>query len=388
MDETEGGDAARDLAGSANKPARARRHKVVRLAVVVGVVVATALLELVTVSGQWLIYPTPGIPRKADGTPDLSAPAPRTADGKPDVSGLWQPRSGGYHMNIMADLTPEEIRPWAVALTKQRTETLGRESPVALCLPEGPVISAMSWMVKVVKAPGLIVMLYEGRSLDRQIFTDGRPLPVDPNPTWVGYSVGHWEGDTLVVESNGLNDKTWLDRSGHPHSDALRLTERFRRRDFGHMQLEVTIDDPMAYARPFTVPVDLDFVADTELLEWVCNENERDAARTRSNRLSAITVSPSSLARFVGRYAVTSADLERDATATAGRAYVVTVADGQLMLLRPGDKVRSPIIPMSDTHFVQIGSGAEIEFIMNTQGTVTELIFHQVEGASRAVRLR
>ena len=270
------------------------REPVVRWPTLLSVAAAVVFLTLVPATGQWLKYPTPGIPRLPDGKPDLAAPTRRTVDGNVDLSGLWQPNAGGYQHNATADLSPSEFRPWAAALTKQRVEHFGRDNPVARCLPPGPAVRAMMAMVKIVQTPSLIVMLYESGILDRQIFMDGRALPQDPNPTWMGYSVGHWDGDTLVVESAGFNDKTWLDLTGHPHSEELRLTERFTRRDFGHMQLHMTIDDPRAYARPFTVPVDLRFVGDTELLEEVCNENERDAARTAGATMSAITL-PSSV---------------------------------------------------------------------------------------------
>ncbi len=120
------------------------------------------------------------------------------------------------------------------------------------------------------------MILYEAIRNFREIFTDGRPLPADPNPTWMGYSVGHWDGDTLVVESSGFNDRTWIDTGGHPHSEALRVTERFLRRDFGHITLQTTIDDPKAYTKPWTVSYDLRLLPDTELLEYVCTENNKD----------------------------------------------------------------------------------------------------------------
>jgi len=357
------------------------RDPVVQWPTVLSVAAAVVLLTLVPATGQWLKYPTPGIPRQPDGQPDLAAPTPRTADGKVDLSGLWQPNAGGYQHNVTADLSPSEFRPWAAALTKQRVERFGRENPVALCLPPGPTVRAMMAMVKIVQTRSLIVMLYESGILDRQIFMDGRALSKDPNPTWMGYSVGHWDGDTLVVESAGFNDKTWLDLTGHPHSEELRVTERFTRRDFGHMQLQMTIDDPQAYARPFTLPVDLQFVGDTELLEEVCNENERDSARTARAKMSAITLPPSVLSTFSGTYEVTAG-----ARFAIGSVFVVTLAGDQVMLRRPGDKIGVPLAPVSNTHFVLIGGGANIEFVKDAEGVVTQLVFRSVEGEARAVR--
>lgn len=346
-------------------------------------VTAAVVLTFVPVTGQWLKYPTPGIPRGSDGKPDMSAPTPRTADGKPDLSGLWQPNAGGYQMNITADLSLNEFRTWAAALTKQRIANFdfARENPVALCLPPGPAVRAMTAMVKIVQTRRLIVMLYESGILDRQVFMDGRTLPKDPNPTWMGYSVGDWDGDTLVVESAGFNDKTWLDLTGHPHTEELRVTERFTRHDFGHMELQMTIDDPRAYARPFTVPVDLQYVGDTELLEEICNENKRDAARIAGVKMSATTLSSSVLSTFLGTYEVTAGT-----RFPAGRIFVVTLAGDQVMLQRPGDRIGLPLASISDTHFVLIGGGADIEFIKEGDGAVTGLIFRSVEGEARAVR--
>jgi hypothetical protein len=248
-----------------------------RLAVVMALVLAATAGS--PASAQWLKQPTAGIPRTVDGKPNLAAPAPKASDGKPDLSGLWQlGLEIGYAANITADLAPNEIQPWASALSKRRLEDFGKDDPeVTGCLPGGPRHITRGGLSKIVQTPTLIVILFEDLS-HRQIFLDGRQLPRDPNPTWMGYSVGHWDGDTLVVESAGFNDKTWLDFAGHPHSEALRMTERFRRRDFGHMELEVTINDPAVYARTLTVSAGGNLAADTELLEYVCAENEKDRA--------------------------------------------------------------------------------------------------------------
>jgi hypothetical protein len=357
------------------------RNPVVQSTTILSVAVAVALLTIVPVTGQWLKHPTPGIPRAPDGRPDLAATTPRTADGNVDFSGLWQPNAGGYQINATADLSPSDIQPWAAAVTKQRVDNFFRENPVALCLPPGPTVRAMTGMVKIVQTPNLIVMLYESPLRDRQIFMDGRTLPEDPNPTWTGYSVGHWEADTLVVESAGFNDKTWLDGTGHPHSEKLRVTERFTRRDFGHIQLQMTIDDPLAYARPFTVPVDLQFVADTELLEEVCNENERDATINADAKLPAIRVSPSVLSTYSGTYEVTAGN-----RFAVGTTFVVTLVGERMMLQRAGDKIGLPLAPLADARFVLIGGGGHIEFIKDANGEVNQLLFQNVEGQARAVR--
>lgn len=226
---------------------------------------------------QWIKLPTPGIPRTPDGKADLRAPVPRKANGQPDLSGIWQV-SGKYLMNIAADLKPGEVpfQPWAETVFNQRRGgTRAKDDPAARCLPGMPKLDALPYPFKIYDTPGAVVILYEGFTTYRQIFLDGRALPKDPQPTWMGYSVGRWEGDTLVVETVGIEESTWMDNAGHPHSDALHLTERFTRRDFGHMDLQMTIDDPKAYTKPWTITEDPHLIPDTELLEWIC-ENEKD----------------------------------------------------------------------------------------------------------------
>jgi hypothetical protein len=201
----------------------------------------------------------------------------------------------------------------------------------------------------------------------------------------MGYSVGRWDDDTLVVESAGFNDKTWLDFAGHPHSEQLRVIERFTRRDFGHLQLQLTIDDPKTYTRPFTVPVELRLVPDTELLEAVCNENERDTARLTQTKITPIKVSPDALSKFVGTYDVVARGTIA-IQSLEGRSFVVTVTGDQLMLKNPGNRISVPMVAVSANHFIQVGSGADVEFVQGAQGSVRELIFHIAEGDTRAVR--
>jgi hypothetical protein len=240
------------------------------VAVVFGVSSAPAL-------AQWLNYPTAGIPRLADGSPDFAAPTPRLADGKPDINGLWLP-STPFVVNTKGGAEPGEVpfQPWAEVLYKERFDNFGRDDPSAICIPGGvPRVNLIPYPFRILAAPGRVVMLYEIYYLWREIFTDGRELPVDPNPTWMGYSVGQWDGDVFVVRSSGFNGRAWLDTDGRPTTDALRVTERFRRRDFGHMDLEIVVDDAKAYTRPWTIMVPLLFYADTELIEYACNENNK-----------------------------------------------------------------------------------------------------------------
>jgi hypothetical protein len=228
---------------------------------------------------QWLNYPTAGIPRGANGKADLSAPAPKKANGQPDLSGIWQVPGLKYLINIAADLKPGEVpfQPWAQTEYRQRMDALGKDDPNNFCLPSIiPEKVAVTSPWKIVETPGTTYILYESRTIFRQIFTDGRSLPKDPNPTWQGYSIGHWDGDAFVVETAGFNGKGWLDTNGHPVTDALHVIERYHRKDFGHMDVEITIDDSKAYTKPWTVTEGAVYQPDTELLEYICEENNRD----------------------------------------------------------------------------------------------------------------
>ncbi|OFW03470.1 MAG: hypothetical protein A3I61_16900 [Acidobacteria bacterium RIFCSPLOWO2_02_FULL_68_18] len=245
-------------------------------------------------SAQWVNYPTAGVPRLPDGTPNLSAPAPRAADGKPDFSGMWQ----AAHVLPCNDVTlictdlpiSEQFRnigagvpgglpyqPWA----RERMARRGpADDPYTRCLtPGGPRMHLLPTMKKIVQLPALMIVLNEYNTNYRQIFLDGRPLPVDPNPTWNGYSSGRWEGDTLVVESIGFRDDQWLDAASSPLTSAATVTERFRRPDFGHLWIEITVADPKAYTRTWTVTLEQAIVVDTEMLDANCWENEKDVPR-------------------------------------------------------------------------------------------------------------
>lgn len=256
----------------------------------------------VCAQAQWLNHPDPRTPRTKDGKPNLSAPAPRV-DGKPDLTGVWEidatPRSeldralppeffslqidvpnlSKYALNLLWDFKPEDdpSRPEVAALLKERGESSSRDIPGARCLPNSVPLSPIFSPFKIVQAPQQMVMLFEDHSLPRQVYTDGRALPKDLEPTWMGYAAGKWQGDTLVVESGGFNGKSWLDAGGHPRSESARMTERYRRRDFGHMEMELTVTDPTYYNRPFTVKLPFHLIPDSDVLEAVCTENEKDA---------------------------------------------------------------------------------------------------------------
>lgn len=243
--------------------------------------VCLALCALLSeaVGAQWLNQPTPGIPRLPDGKADLSAPPPRSAEGRPLPDGLWR-AAVNYIGNLPRGAKPGEVLllPWAEALVRERRENFSRDDPSASCIPGGVPRSTLvsaAYPMRIVTTPGRVIILYEAIQAWREIFTDGRDLPKQMNPTWMGYSVGRWDGDAFVVTTAGFNDKGWLDNAGHPNTERLRVTERFRRRDFGHMDIDITIDDPGAYRRPWSVTLPMAFQPDTELLEYICNENNR-----------------------------------------------------------------------------------------------------------------
>src|SRR6202521_2111976 len=259
---------------------------------------------------QWLNFPTPGTPRTRDGKPNLAAPAPHAADGTPDLSGVWlheltsvaeMKRLYGavidaavkvdvpgmeigtqhkYSVNILLDFTPatSPMRPEAAETMRQRA---ANSDPANVCIdvPGFPLAGLLSEPIKIIQSPRTTVVLYEAGNLHRQIFTDGRGLPKEFEfPAFLGYSVGHWERDVLVVETAGFNDRALLDLMGHSHSEALRVTERFRRRDFGHLDVEMTFDDPQVYTKPFTIKIPHDLLADSDIFESYCDENEKDRA--------------------------------------------------------------------------------------------------------------
>ena len=242
-------------------------------------VLAWMILAAPHVKAQWIKPPAPGVPRTADGKPNLRAPAPRTADGKPDLSGMWQSKLK-FNFNLAADLKPDSVpmTAWGKALYDERQANNSKDDPEAYCLPPGvPRASAAGGLPsRIIQMPNVIVILQESKTMFREIFLDGRKLQKDPNPTWMGYSTGAWEGDALVVRTTSFNEQTWLDDDGHPHSDALRVTERYRRPDFGHLFIDITIEDEKAYSRPWTATEDLLLDPEGDLIEYVCNENERD----------------------------------------------------------------------------------------------------------------
>jgi len=268
--------------------------------------VAAALLTAAAVQAQWVNYPTPGLPRGKDGKVLLNAPAPRTKDGKPDLSGVWHVEPTGltemkrlfgndvdaldvpgmeahtiskYGISVLIDFKPEDSplrKDVADAITRANRHETGIDN-LARCLPGGiPLGTMLSEFTKIVQAPGLTLVMHELDNATRQIYTDGRPFPKDPSGSWFGSSTGRWERDTLVVDTIGFNGKAPLDIIGNPRSEKMKITERYRRRDVGHLDVEITFDDPVAYTRPFTIKVTHLLQPDTDVLEYFCNENEKD----------------------------------------------------------------------------------------------------------------
>jgi hypothetical protein len=316
--------------------------------------------------GQWLDWKTPGIPRTADGKPDLSAAAPRTPDGKPDLSGLWEGTGGPFAGNIVSNLKPDEIAPWAAALHAERKDGMGKGFMSVTCMPFGPVATLQTeeGPARIVQTPTLIAILFADMTY-RRIFLDGRPLPQRPDPlTFMGYSAGHWEGDTLVVESTGFNDRTWLDFEGHPHTDELHIVEHIHRRDFGHLDLDVTFSDPRAYGRPWNVKTVWNYLPDTEGLEYVCSENERDRVHMvgKLSDMPTVELRAEVLARYVGAYEVRSAG-----NPSLVRLAVVVLEGKGLTLDYNGSKWE--LTPQDETTFST--PGPSIRFRLDEQGGMT-----------------
>jgi hypothetical protein len=274
-----------------------------------------AILLSTHLAAQWIKYPTPGVPRKADGKVEMSAPAPRLPDGKPDFSGVWatgepnrsragelsspkQTQTSKKPPNPNDEVNPADpgdikasrqmanigidlpgglpYQPWLVPIVKKRTDNLAKDDPHIRCWPDNFIRAyGMPHLLKFVHDPGLLVVLNEMNAGYRQVFTDARPLPKDPNPTLQGYSSGKWSGDTLIIDSIGFRDDTWIDWSGSVVTEAAKVREQIRRPDFGHLEVQVTVDDPKAYTKPWTVTLKQRIVVDTDLIDEICLENEQ-----------------------------------------------------------------------------------------------------------------
>jgi hypothetical protein len=318
------------------------KRRLVTLVLLVSAAVATP------VSAQWLDLKTPGVPRTADGAPNLSAPLPRTADGRPELTGLWR---GAGSRGDLRDAS--KVQTWARSAMAEHEQNFYKDGPHMQCLPQGPsyVTGAGGGggnLRRIVQSPTVIAILNPDLTY-RQIFTDGRALEEDPLPIWMGYSVGRWDGDTLVVESNGYNAKTWLHPEGLGHTEQLRVTERYRRSDFGHMQVEITYTDPGTFDAPLKQVVNLEYAADDEMLELVCNESTEGGTKhwvgdkVSDARRTAVEVAPATLAKYVGRYEGIWLD---------NPTAVEVTLDGNALWLSRNRGEKRELIPQSETTFV------------------------------------
>jgi hypothetical protein len=340
-----------------------------------------ALIMLLTFSipatAQWLDRAWPGIPRMADGEPDLNAPAPRGLDGKPDFTGVWTGPPP------VADLDPAILQPWAAELANQRQQDFYKERPLFRCLPNGPETESSGGWKRVIQTPATIVILNEDLTY-RVIHMDGRELEADPIPSFTGYSVGHWLGDTLIVDTFGFNDQTWASRYGVSHTEALRVTEQFTRSDFGHMQVKVTFVDPETFSRPWGFAMSMELAADTEMLESVCERGSDDWTGNLSDtEAKRVEVPPETLTQYVGAY--------RGIYAGGERTYQISVDGDDLVATIVGDYnaiglgaagleqgVPRALVPLSQTLFDGLGLG--YRFIVNADGEVESVIISHVSG--------
>jgi hypothetical protein len=338
-------------------------------------VLVLSFTAVTAVEAQWLELKTPGIPRTADGSADLSAPLPRMADGKPDLTGLWRPAGSTGDLRDTS-----KLQPWARTRMAEHERSYYKDGPHMLCLPSGPAfVAGGGGLRRIVHSPTMVAVL-NGDLTYRQIFLDGRALEPDPLPIWMGYSVGRWDGDTLVVESNGFNERTWLHQEGLPHTVKLRITERYRRLDFGHMQLDVTYDDPGTFTAPLKVSAKLEYAADDVILESVCNEATEGGVKhwvgdkTTDNRATAIDVGQDLLAKYVGTYK--GYWLDNMTT------LQVTLEDGGLFVVR-NNGAKSPLLPQSETTFVcpTCQWGQPYVFAREGDGPATQVSEIQVSGA-------
>ena len=329
-------------------------------------------------AAQWIKQPTPGVPRTADGKLDVSAPAPRTPGGRPDLSGLWRLEPDA---NLKTLVQAAGVQLWARERQEKYEFELGRDDPNVHCLPQGPrAAMSFGFAAKILQTPGLIAILFEDLSY-RQIFMDGRDLPMDPNPTWMGYSVGRWEGDTLVVTSQGFTDRSLLDFDGHPHTESLRVTERYRRVNFGRMDVQVTLEDPKTLDKPVTAPMHADFVPDTELLEYVCQENERSRQRLvgtlDDDRKLAVAVPANILARYAGSYRIEMPE--------GPKRVMKVIVKGQEVTMDVEGIATFTAIPVSNTKFLALG--VAIEFFPKPDGSVSDVVISIVEGDLKGERI-
>ena len=336
------------------------------LALIVGTLPAEA---------QWLDRAWPDIPRTADGKPDLKAPVRRTADGKPNLEGVWN------GPNPEPRIDAANALPWVNDLVRQRAQDYQKARPFYRCLPSGPESDRFGGWKRILQTPTTIAILNDDLTY-RVIFMDGRQLESNAAPSFMGYSVGHWEGDTLVVESNGFSDKTWLSRYGQAHTEALRIREQYRRSDFGHLQVEVTYTDPGAYVKRWSFTENMALTADTELIEQICELTSDHWQGTLSDAANEnVSVPPEVLARYVGVYTGMYTSNKRTIEVTLSNGQLVAKIIGAALV--DGGEIR-PLIPRSQTLFEGLGIG--YRFIVNDKGEATDIEEIHLSGDSRLAR--
>jgi hypothetical protein len=327
-------------------------------------------------SAQWLDRPWTGIPRTADGKPNLAAPAPRGPDGKPDLTGIWNAP------NPEARLDPANALPWVQDLVRQRQQEYHRTRPSFQCRPSGPEADEFSGWKRIIQTPAAIAILNEEQTY-RVIHMDGRALEAEPAPSWMGYSVGRWEGDTLVVESNGFSEKTWLSRYGQAHTEALRMTERYRRTDFGRLQVEVTYTDPGAYVKPWGFTANMTLVPDTEMLENICERSSDHWAGSLSDASRGVAVPSDVLAKYVGTYGGHYGVRPRTVEVSLSGGQLIAKVTGSASV--DGGETR-PLVPQSQTLFEGLGLG--YRFIVDEKGAAIALEEIHISGPYRYSRQR
>ena len=335
------------------------------------------LVATIPARAQWLDRKTSGIPRTHDGKPDLAAPAPRGPDGKPDLTGIWNGPFGAPRPD------PANAQSWVNDLARQRQQDYFKGRPYYQCLPSGPEAERFGGWKRILQTPATIAILSDDLTY-RVIFTDGRELEDNPAPSWMGYSVGRWDGETLIVDSNGYNDKTWVGRSGLSHTDALRVRERYRRSDFGHLEVEVTYTDPGAYAKPWGFTTKMELAADTEMLESVCEHSSEHWQGSLSDASGkGVSVASDVLAKYVGVYSGIYQGNKR--------TVQVDLSGGQLTAkITGGDDTdvgnARTLVPVSQTLFEGVGLG--YQFVLDDKGVATDVVEIHISGPYKYPRQR
>ncbi len=343
------------------------------------------IVGTIPAGAQWLDRKTPGIPRTPDGKPNLTAPAPRGPDGKPDLTGVWD------GSEVVARPEPANLQPWVMELARKHQQDYYKMRPYYQCRPSGPEAERYGSWSRILQTPAAIAILNDDLTY-RVIFTDGRELEANAAPSWMGYSVGHWDGDTLVIESNGFNDKTWVSRYGVSHTASLRVTERYRRADFGHLQVEVTYTDPTAYLKPWGFTANMALAADTEMLEQICElSSDRWTGSLSDASTQAVSVPPDVLARYVGVYTGIYAGKKRTyEVSLSGGKLIATLAgppiEGGLGAIGLEDGATRTLVPLSQTVFEGLGLG--YRFMVNGKGEATDLVVVHISGDYTFARQR